>query len=206
MCAINFLTKALIHAVEELQKKVTSKIVLIHQEDLQNDSQSFLCGMTRALLGEGFPNKSSCIKICNPNYMVKNAVLEEGLYQKISMFIRQLDSVFNCLYTNELQEYDDKVQRKKVKKVDGVIGGHSENLYILGKYFIKKMSDNHFINELFNYYLIPKKFERMRKFTPRCFGAFFCRESEKITLELIENVMQGRVQNSKNFRFIPFDQ
>lgn len=174
---------------------------------MSNKHQNFLCGMTRVLLGEGFPNKSSSVKICNPDYIVKNVTLQSGLSQKISIFIEQLHSVFPCLYTQELIEYDKKVLQKKNLKNEGVIGGHTKNLFIRGKYFLKKMCDIHFFNELFNYYLIPKHFEALRKFTPKCHGVFICREDEQnLTQEKLEMAFEGKLENSKYFKFIPFDE
>lgn len=190
--------------IERIQKNINSNLVFLSKFRADDHTHSFLNSLVCVLQNQGFPNHHSSVKIVCMEYLKNIAILEQSFVKKIERFKAKLRKAGFPVDTPELEAYEHNTIRAK-KRIDGVIGGHLSNIRIFPRYFVKKLTSNNVLNEVFIYYMVPRQFPKLAPFMIKCFGLIFARDFDVITNERLKFCEKFKKFNSEDLFFVPFE-
>lgn len=202
---------AIAYMIERIQKKVQSKILLIFNYDHQplikpktSFNFQFINCLLRVLLNQSFPNASSSLKITTMPYIKNTIILEPEMILNINEFLNRTTdlSEISNLYQTPLKNYEFSIISEK-KRVEGILGGHRDNLRSFNKYFLKKLSGTHFMNEIFVYAMIQLKFPKLTKYTPKIYGMIIVMNLENLTQDIIEDLVENKKKKVSDVIYVP---
>lgn len=188
------LTSAFCYILERIQKRLSPNLVVIHRHFSGTSQRNFLDSSLRTLQGESYPNYSSSVKIIYQTFIQNIVILEPKLAEFICEFKTQVNQIQTNLETEDLIEYQNKIIKPK-KRIPGVIGGHHIKIKVIKKYFLKKVGQNHGLNEVFGYFQLHRRFPKLVPFLSRCFGVLFVSPDFEFSPEVLDSIIpKGKVQ------------
>lgn len=198
------LIQVICYMIERIQKQINSNLIFFSKFHANDHTHNYLNSLVCVLQNQGFPNPHSSVKIVCMEYLKNIAILEKSFAKRIEDFKRKLKKIHFPVDTPALQAYEHKIIHEK-KRMDGIIGGHQCNIRVFPKYFVKRMSSNNVLNEVYIYYMVPKFYPKLAPFMIKCFGLIFTRDFDFITNERLKFCEKFKKFNSEDVFFIPFE-
>lgn len=192
---------SLIFMLEEIQKQVTSKVVVALEGGYNLENIPFTAeGLFRCLKGESFVNKGSPSQMYSMNYYKQSYCIIDYLYDQVEEVAKVWGKHWPIVLEQELI---DQFKKFKFNTDDKLAGGHESNILLKGNNFYKKMNTFHCMNEFLMYSCINKNFPSLSKYTIPCHGiingtmedVLQNKEVTKITMQDIQN----GIPNFKDF-------
>ena len=159
--------------------------------------------MIRVLQNEGFPNLSTSTKIVNTDYSRNLVDIENYLKDFLTQLTLKINKVQTDLLTKDLITYEDKITRKT--RVGGIIGGHHAKIFVFDRFFLKKLSAIHSVNEAYMYYLFHTRFPKLVDYLPKIYGLIYVRKGVAVTKEVVEETVKKGVSSKCDIRFFSFE-
>jgi hypothetical protein len=129
--------------------------------------------------------------------------MEEYLENFMIALVKEISQKQTNLYNDpQLIKYDNKILKKT--RVEGVIGGHHAQLFVFEKYFLKKHTQIHAMNEALMYYIFHNQFKKLTDYIPKIYGLIYISKGTKLTQEMLENMFQIGYSNKEDIVFFPF--
>lgn len=144
--------------------------------------------ITSTLKNEGYPNSFSSLKLINIEYIRETLDIEPYFAEFVSSLVTQIRKFQKNIYSEKLVKMDKK-NEKKMKRVKGIIGGHHDKLILFEKYFLKKLSSLHSLNEAYMYFVIHRDFPDLCPFLAKVFGIVFVPDDYTIQIEKLEDLI-----------------
>jgi hypothetical protein len=137
-------------------------------------------------------------------YLKNIPILEQSYVKKIEEFKVKIRKNHKAIDRKELMDYEHKIIRSK-NRIDDIIGGHLINIKVFKRYFVKRMSSNNVLNEVYIYYMIPIFYPKLAPFMIKCFGLVFTKDIDLITEERLKFCEKYKKFNSNELIYIPFE-
>jgi hypothetical protein len=176
---------------------------MIHQNNSKTQQIKFLNAITATLQNHGYPNRFSSIKVLNIENILKEINIEPFFAEYLNILLSQITQSQNNLFSNDIFDLKSELSAK-FHRIKGVIGGHPERLMVFDKYFLKKLSSLHSLNEPFMYHLLHEHYPKLKPFLAKVFGVIFVPKEFALTKDLIEQMVSSGKSDIENVIYFGF--
>lgn len=134
--------------------------------------------LLRTMVGQGFPNKSSCFRFFNIKETKNMFKISHKMHKSMKEVLKVWSDHWPCLNLEKLRKYEKYFINVLTKKKD-IAGGRIERIFLKDDIFYKKMENTRLNNEVYSYICFEQDFPKLMEFIPRFHGIASLERAEK---------------------------